>query len=173
LDLLGASKDEPTEGIDDPTPDDPPDTPPLELEPELELPESPPPRDTAEPPPSPPREVDSPVVLPFDERCAAAVVGNPIRPATATERAKVRANLCFITPPTSETRRMSDPTSKQQICQSGAIEFRPVPRILLPIDFACCPIPSAPRHRLETAPMSISRRPPAPCPASDLDKLTF
>jgi hypothetical protein len=99
--------------------------PPLELE--LEPPESPPPpRDTAPPPLSPPREVDSPVVFPFDERCAAAVVGNAVKPPMATARARVRANLCFITPPTSETRRTPDCTSKQLICHSKALEFRPV-----------------------------------------------
>jgi len=81
--------------------DDPLDVPPLELE---LLDSPPPPRETAPPPLSPPREVDSPVVLPFDVRCAAAVVGSAMSPPIATARARERANLCFITPPTPETK---------------------------------------------------------------------
>jgi len=110
--------------------DDPLDMPPLELELEP-LDSPPPPRDTAPPPLSPPREVDSPVVLPFDERCAAAVAGNASRPPIATASARERANLCFITPPTPETERMPNRTSKQQICHSNRLIFRPVISILL------------------------------------------
>jgi hypothetical protein len=129
----GASNDEPPYGVEaelDPI-EDPLDMPPLELE--LEPVDSPPPpRDTAPPPLSPPRDVDSPVVLPFDERCAAAVVGNAIRPPIATARARERANLCFITPPTPESKRMPDRPSKQQICHPNRLVFRPVIPILLP-----------------------------------------